>query len=92
MEAEDILGCVVMPAEGTGAMAALAGYGTAEVELMFGREGVGSAEVLITVVLGEAPAVVVRAPTHELLLFCNALEGGGVGAAGLTLVGGCVNV
>lgn len=62
---------------------------------MVGREGVGSAEVLIPVVLGEAPAVVVRVPTHELLLFCSAtgvLEGGGLGTAGLTLVGGCVNV
>lgn len=76
---------------GTEAMAALAGYGVAEVELMLGREGVGSADVLITVVLGEAPAVVVRVP---MLLFCNAtgvLEGGGLGTAGLTLVGGCVN-
>lgn len=66
-------------------------------ELTLGRAGVGSAEVLMTVVLGGAPAEVVIAPTRGLLLLCSTtgvLEEGGVclGAGVFTLVGGCVKV
>ena len=69
-----------------------------EVELMLGRVGVGSAEVLTTVVLGGAPATEVVAPPPPPapmrglpLLSMAAPDWGGVGVGfglGLMLVAG----
>ena len=79
-------------------MATLAGYGAVDVELTFGRAGVGSADVLTTEALGDTPAVeadeavVIPAMCGLLLLWrgTGVLAGGGCCGVGFAtaLAGG----
>lgn len=95
VDAEGILGYVTLPTAGSAGVAnSLVGNGVADAELTSGRAGVWLAKVLMTVdlVLRQAPAVLAKVPTYELLLVCNETgvfeRGIGVNGGLFTFAGG----